>query len=219
MEQNGPVVLGSCNDNDFSQLAVHSVHRAGTGPQGCADECADECADRNRVTLQLILAAPRALLLSGMNQAHLHLIVNHLPIMGSLFGAILLATGTLKANATLTRAGLVAVLAAGVLCLPAQFTGEGAAAVAQQLPRASRALIHNHEEAAELGFWAVEGAATLALFALLLLKSASPKARLATLLALLATLLSFGLLARAGNLGGQIAHPEIREGFGTTDEL
>ncbi|GAB3669921.1 hypothetical protein GCM10027594_34580 [Hymenobacter agri] len=139
--------------------------------------------------------------------------------MGSLFAALLLAAGVIKANLTLTRAGLVAVLAAGVLCLPAQLTGEGAAAIAQQLPRASRALIHHHEEAAELGFWALEGAAALALFGLLLLKNASPKARLLTLLALLATLLSFGLLARAGNLGGQIAHPEIREGFGTPDEL
>ncbi|MCI1186346.1 hypothetical protein MON38_02865 [Hymenobacter sp. DH14] len=154
-----------------------------------------------------------------MNQAHLHLIVNHLPIMGSLFATALLAVGVLKSNPTLTKAGLVAVLAAGLLCLPAQFTGEGAATVAQKLPRVSRALIHNHEEAAELGFWALEGAAALALFGLLLLKSQSPKARLLALVALAATLLSFGLLARAGNLGGQIGHPEIRTGFGTTDEL
>ena len=154
-----------------------------------------------------------------MNQAHLHLIVNHVPIVGSLFAAVLLAAGVWQRSATLSRAGLVAVLAAGLLCLPAQLTGEGAAAIAQQLPRASRALIHNHEEAAELGFWMLEGAAALALFGLLLLKNASPKARLLALLALAATLVSFGLLARAGNLGGQIAHPEIREGFGTPDEL
>ena len=154
-----------------------------------------------------------------MNQAHLHLIVNHLPIVGSLFAAVLLAVGVFKASPVLTKAGLVAVLAAGLLCVPAQLTGEGAAAIAQQLPRTSRALINNHEEAAELGFWALEGAAALALFGLLLLKNAAPKARLVALLALVATLLSFGLLARAVNLGGQIGHPEIREGFGTADEL
>ena len=154
-----------------------------------------------------------------MNQAHLHLIVNHLPIVGSLFAVVLLAVGVFKASPVLTKAGLVAVLAAGLLCVPAQLTGEGAAAIAQQLPRTSRALINNHEEAAELGFWALEGAAALALFGLLLLKNAAPKARLVALLALVATLLSFGLLARAGNLGGQIGHPEIREGFGTADEL
>ena len=154
-----------------------------------------------------------------MNQAHLHLIVNHVPIVGSLFAAVLLGAGVLKHSLDLTKAGLVAVLAAGLLCLPAQLTGEGAATIAQNLPRVSRALIHNHEEAAELGFWVLEMSAALALFGLLLLKSASPKARLVTLLALAATVLSFGLLARAGNLGGLIRHTEIREGFGTADEL
>ena len=66
-----------------------------------------------------------------MNQAHLHLIVNHLPIVGSLFAAVLLAVGVFKASPVLTKAGLVAVLAAGLLCVPAQLTGEGAAAIAQ----------------------------------------------------------------------------------------
>lgn len=154
-----------------------------------------------------------------MNQAHIHLIVNHVPIVGSLFAAVLLGAGILRRNATLSQAGLVAVLAAGVLCLPAQLTGEGAAAIAQNLPRVSRALIHNHAEAAELGFWALEGAATLALLSMLMLKNASPRARLFSLLTLVLTLFSSGLLARAGNLGGQIRHTEIREGFGTADEL
>jgi uncharacterized membrane protein len=154
-----------------------------------------------------------------MNQAHLHLIVNHAPILGSLFAAVLLGAGVMQKNATLTRAGLIAVLAAGLLCLPAQLTGEGAAAIVQDMPRVSRALIQNHASAAELGFWVLESAAALALFGLLLLKNASPKAQLVALLTLLAAVLSFGLLARAGTLGGQIQHPEIREGFGTPDEL
>jgi hypothetical protein len=154
-----------------------------------------------------------------MNQAHLHLIVNHVPILGSLFAAVLLGVGLLQKNDTLTRAGLVAVLAAGVLCLPAQLTGEGAEAVVRDLPGVSRALLHTHETAAEIGFWVLEGAAALALFSLLLLKNASPRARLLALATLLSAVLSFGLLARAGNLGGQIRHTEIREGFGTPDEL
>ena len=154
-----------------------------------------------------------------MNQAHIHLIVNHVPIVGSLFAMVLLAAGLLRENDTLTRAGLVAVLAAGLLCLPAQLTGEGAAHIVQDLPRVSRALIQAHEAAAELSFWALESAAALALFGLLLLKNASPRARLLAWLTLVVVALSFGLLARAGNLGGQILHTEIRDGFGTPDEL
>jgi len=154
-----------------------------------------------------------------MNQAHIHLIVNHVPIVGSLFATVLLGVGLLQKNGTLTKAGLVAVLAAGLLCLPAQLTGEGAAAIVQNLPRVSRALIQNHAAAAEQGFWVLESAAALALFGLLLLKNASPRARLLALAAWAAAVLGFGLLARAGNLGGQIRHTEIRDGFGTPDEL
>ena len=139
--------------------------------------------------------------------------------MGSLFALVLLGVGVLRKNDTLTQAGLVAVLAAGLLCLPAQLTGEGAAAIVQDMPRVSRALIANHAAAAEQGFWALESAAALALFGLLLRKNQSPKARLLALLTLLAAVLSFGLLARAGSLGGQIRHTEIRDGFGTPDEL
>jgi hypothetical protein len=154
-----------------------------------------------------------------VNSAHLHLLVNHVPILGSLFALVLLAFGLLLRSADLTRAGLVAVLAAGLLCLPAQLTGEGAARVVQDLPRVSRALIQAHEAAAEAGFWVLESAAALALFSLLLLKNASPRARLLAVLTLAAAALSFGLLARAGYLGGLIRHTEIREGFGTPDEL
>ena len=154
-----------------------------------------------------------------MNQAHLHLIVNHLPIMGSLFALVLLGVGLLRRNTILTQAGLVAVLAAGLLCLLPQLTGEGAAKIIQDQPRVSRALIQNHAAAAEQGFWALEGAAALGLFGLLLLKNNSPKGRLLAWLTLATVALSFGLLARAGNLGGQIRHTEIREGFGTPDEL
>ena len=154
-----------------------------------------------------------------MSQAHIHLIFNHAPIVGSLFAFVLLAVGLLQKDSSLTRAGLVAVLAAGLLCLPAELTGEGAAKIVQDMPRISRALIQAHAAAAEQGFWVLESAAALALFALLLLKNASPRARLLAVLALVATGISFGLLARAGNLGGQIRHTEIREGFGTPDEL
>lgn len=153
------------------------------------------------------------------SSAHIHLIVNHLPIVGSLFAAVLLGAGLWQQNTSLTKAGLVAVLAAGLLCVPAQLSGEGAARIVQEMPRVSRALIQEHAAAAELAFWVLEGTAALALFGLLLLKNDSPRARLLAWLTLAAAGLSFGLLARAGSLGGLIQHVEIREGFGTPDEL
>lgn len=145
-----------------------------------------------------------------MNPAHLHLIVNHVPIVGSLFAFVLLGWGLLRRNEVLTRAGLVAVLAAAVLCIPAQLTGEGAEEVIEDRLNISHHLIHEHEEAAEIGFIALEASGALALFGLLLLGRRSPKSTLVAGLTLAGAVVSFGLLARAGNLGGEISHPEIR---------
>ncbi|MDO7875772.1 hypothetical protein Q5H93_13595 [Hymenobacter sp. ASUV-10] len=145
-----------------------------------------------------------------MNPAHLHLIFNHVPIVGSFFALVLLGVGLLRRNETLTRAGLVAVLAAAILCIPAQLTGEGAEEVIEDRLNISHHLIHEHEEAAELGFMALELTGALALFGLLLLGRRSPKATLVAGLTLAGAVVSFGLLAQAGNLGGEISHPEVR---------
>jgi hypothetical protein len=154
-----------------------------------------------------------------MNQAHWHLVFNHAPIFGALAGALLLATGLLGRQDAVLRTGLWALVLAVVVGLPAQLTGPGAAQVVKDMPRVSQALIQHHAQAARLGYWVLVGTGTLALLATLQLQQGGARARQVAWATLLGALLSFGLLARAGNLGGQISHPEIREGFGTPDEL
>ncbi|MBT9394510.1 hypothetical protein KLP40_15170 [Hymenobacter sp. NST-14] len=140
-----------------------------------------------------------------MNEAHLHLLLNHTPILGCLFGLLVLGAGLVKASPPVIRTGLITVLGAALLCLPTQLTGKGAEEVVEKLPGISHQLIEAHEEAAELGFWALELTGALALLALL----QTGRQRLFIRLALAGALLSFGLLARTGHLGGQIRHPEI----------
>ncbi|GAB3237281.1 hypothetical protein GCM10027346_28680 [Hymenobacter seoulensis] len=141
-----------------------------------------------------------------MNEAHLHLVLNHAPILGTLFGLVVLAFGIVRHDAILSKTGLISLVVAAVLCLPTQLTGEGAEEVVEHLPGISHQLIHAHEEAAELGFWALELTGALALVALL----NKTRPRLFRLAVLAGAILSFGLLARAGNLGGQISHPELQ---------
>lgn len=154
-----------------------------------------------------------------MNQAHWHLVFNHAPIFGALAGLLLLLAGQLRRQLVLVQAGLGALVLAAAVGLLAQLTGPGAAQVIKDMPRVSQALIHNHAQAARLGYWVLVATATLALFSWQLLRQRSARAGLLVWLTLAGAALSFGLLARAGNLGGQIGHPEIREGFGTPDEL
>ncbi|TGD79588.1 hypothetical protein [Hymenobacter wooponensis] len=149
-----------------------------------------------------------------MNEAHLHLLLNHLPILGSLFGLIALAVGIFRADTGVVRTGLVTLLAAAVLCLPVQLTGEGAEEVLHGLPDVSKTLINAHEEAAELAFWVLELTGALAMLALLL----PQRAQLMNRLTLAGAVSSFALLAWAGSLGGQIRHPEARAGFVSSAE-
>ena len=145
-----------------------------------------------------------------MNEAHLHLLLNHTPILGSLFGALLLLFAVLRRNDVLIRAGLLTLVAAAALAIPTNLTGEGAEKVIQRLPGVSQDLIELHSAAADLALWALEATAALALASLLLLDRRPAAGTLLTRLTLAGALVSFGLMARAGNLGGQIRHPETR---------
>ncbi|TGE06277.1 hypothetical protein [Hymenobacter fodinae] len=144
-----------------------------------------------------------------MNEAHLHLLLNHVPILGSLFGLVTLAVGLLRSDASVMRTGLIALLGAAVLCLPVQLTGEGAEEVLQGLPNISASIINAHEEAAEVAFWVLELTGALAILTLL----QATRTQLMARLVLASAVLSFVLLAWAGSLGGQISHPEARAGF------
>ncbi|RZK15900.1 MAG: hypothetical protein EOO56_21780 [Hymenobacter sp.] len=97
--------------------------------------------------------------------------------------------------------------------------GSGAALIVKDMPRVSEALIRNHANAARLGYYVLVGAATLALLCGLMLRQQAPRARQMAWATLAVAAVSFGLLARSAKLGGEIHHPEIREGFGTPDEL
>lgn len=145
-----------------------------------------------------------------MNQAHWHLLFNHSPILGSLFGAGLLLIAVLRRNEVLIRAGLLLLVVAAALAIPTQLTGEGAERVVEDRPGVSEALIERHAEAADGAFWALEITAALGLASLLLLRRWPTQGVLLARLTLAGALVSFGLLARVGNLGGQIMHPEAR---------
>jgi uncharacterized membrane protein len=74
----------------------------------------------------------------------------------------------------------------------------------------SEAIIHEHEEAAEVANYAAIALALLALGVLVWRRRAPEIGTAPTVAVLLGALVVFGLMARTGNLGGQIRHTEIR---------
>ena len=149
-----------------------------------------------------------------MDPVHVHLLLNHVPILGVLFGALVLLYGVLRRRDDGIRIGLATLVLSALVAIPVYLTGEGAEEAVEGLPGVSEALIGEHQEAAEAGFI---GTGVLgALAALALVAGWRGSARVGPLRWTVAAggLVAFGWLAYVGSQGGQIRHTEIRGDFG-----
>ena len=99
-----------------------------------------------------------------------------------------------------------------LLAIPVFLTGEPAEESVEGLAGVSEALIEQHEEAAERAIWLMEALGVLALAALALGWRKSTLTNTLILLSFILSLATFGAMASAGYLGGQIRHTEIRSG-------
>ena len=145
-----------------------------------------------------------------MDLAHIHLLLNHFPTIGSIIGGGLFLLSLITNSDDLKRASLVVLLGISLIAIPTYLSGNGAQDAIKSLPGVSKSLIEAHEGAAlvALGFMEVTGAfAWLGLWQFRRLARV-PSWNLAVILVL--TLVTFGLMARASNIGGEIRHAEIR---------
>lgn len=148
-----------------------------------------------------------------MSPAHVHLALNHIPLLVPLVGLVLLAYGAWKKNSEAVRFGLIAFIIAAVAALPVYFSGEGAEEIVEHLPGVSETLIEEHEEAAAWGLAAIEllGTASLGAFIFMARTKRTPSRAISAILLL--SLAAIVIVARVANLGGQIRHEEVRAGF------
>lgn len=150
-----------------------------------------------------------------MNQAHLHLLFNHLPILGTLFGLLILAGGFFLKNDAVKRTALGMFVLSGVFAIPAYLTGEGAEEVVESLPGVTENLIEAHEEMANIFLWMVGALGLIAaatFYTDLRAKKAAPMLYTLTFVAAIGTMV---FAQRVGASGGEIRHTEIRSGATT----
>jgi hypothetical protein len=73
----------------------------------------------------------------NFNGAQLHLLTNHLPVVGSLFATLVLLSGLLFKNSSVRRTGLALLAFAALTTLPAYYSGEPAEEKIEDLPGVS----------------------------------------------------------------------------------
>jgi uncharacterized membrane protein len=147
---------------------------------------------------------------------HLHLLLNHVPIIGFFVGVGLLLASFTGNNDDLRRSALIIFAAIALLTIPTFVSGVGADRSIAREPGISEALVRRHEGAAMLGLWFViaTGAAALVTLWRSRQSGGTPRGSLAAVLVL--AIVASILMGRTGNTGGDIRHPQPGTAPGTT---
>lgn len=151
-----------------------------------------------------------------MNAAHLHLVLTHLPVLGTGFALGTLAWGLWKQSQELKRLALGILVLAALVALPTYFTGEPAEDIVQRVPGTAGGRIEAHEDWAGA---ALAGAGVLgvtALGGLVVYRRGRLLPRWFAGATLAGALVVTGMMTWTASLGGQIRHPETGSGSGSS---
>jgi uncharacterized membrane protein len=172
-----------------------------------------------------------------MNFTHLHLMLNHVPVIALIFGCIVLAFGVVLRSKHVRGVGLALLVVSALTAIPVYLTGESAEEVVEGIQNVSGNLIEEHQSAAGVSLALAVVSGIFALIALVPFrarpdigsnslsvsgggKSGTPQSGRSALLrlqgymvlaALFVSLLASISMAWTANLGGQIRHTEISE--------
>jgi len=146
-----------------------------------------------------------------MNTAQWHLLLNHLPIIGTVIGTLIMSAGFILKNNSTVKVTALGVFVFSALCaIPAYLTGEGAEEVVEKLPGVTKSLIESHEDLGQI-FFIVAGA--LGVLSVVTFLADWRKNKMAAVLYVIVLIAGIGLSVFAkqvGTSGGEVRHSEIR---------
>ena len=151
-----------------------------------------------------------------MNDAHFHLVVNHLPIIFPLVGVIILITGLIAKSEAVKRTAYMVFSIGAITTIAAMTSGEGAEEVVENINGISENYIEKHEDAAKLFAllsYVLGGLSLIGLWASFKQKTFSSIVSIAVL-GMAFIVLVFA--KQTGTSGGEIRHDEIRSATSTT---
>ncbi len=145
-----------------------------------------------------------------MDATHLHLVLTHFPIVGTIIGIGILAYGQYSKNDDIKKVALVTFILMAILTIPVFLTGEEAEETVEHIAGVSEQLIENHEELAEKAIWLMGLLGVLSLINFFAIIKKLSFAKTIGLVTLIVSIGTFGLFAKVGGTGGEIRHSEIR---------
>jgi uncharacterized membrane protein len=145
-----------------------------------------------------------------MNDAHLHMVVNHFPIIGTILGLGILITGMILKNNSVKNTAYFLFIVAAVFAAFSMGTGEGAEELVEDMPSVGKQIIHEHEEMAEKLAIVLYALGVISLGGLFMNFKKHSKANLVSYVAVVVAFVGVFFAQQTGTTGGEIRHTEIR---------
>ncbi|MGH9253219.1 MAG: hypothetical protein ACRD3C_01475 [Vicinamibacterales bacterium] len=147
--------------------------------------------------------------MGSLTVPHLHLLMNHVPTVGTVVGVGLLLLALVRRNDHLLRASLEVLFVIALLTLPVYLTGVAAEERIQDLDGVSTMAIDTHETAALFGFIWMQITGLVAWLAVWQSRRLPRVPNASVGAVLLLSVVTLAVMARAAAIGGEIRHPEI----------
>lgn len=144
-----------------------------------------------------------------MNWVHIHLMTNHVPVIGTTMGALILGYALWKNSAEMKRFGLGYFVVLGAIAILVYFTGGPAKEAIEHLPGFSEAIVERHEEASIFALVALLLVSTLSLVGLVFRSLHLAQRRFYWPALMSGVVVTAGLMGWVANLGGRVRHTEI----------
>jgi uncharacterized membrane protein len=145
-----------------------------------------------------------------VNTAHLHLLLNHVPTVGTVVAIGLLLLALVRRNDHLKHASLETFFIVALLTLPAYLTGVAAQTAIEGRDGVEQAIVDLHHDAAIFAFILMQITGAVAWVALWQFRRRGYPAGWSIPAVLVLAVLTISVMGRTATLGGEIRHQEIR---------
>lgn len=145
-----------------------------------------------------------------LSWAHIHLLLNHFPIIGAILALIIFIVGLIRKSRPLKQTSYWMFFLMALLSIAVFYSGNQASEMVETLPNVTEAIVHRHKAVAEwalLGLMIIGALSLMGLFIARRDKLAPPWFNTTFLVV---AFLSTALVSWAGIHGGSIRHTEVR---------
>jgi uncharacterized membrane protein len=144
--------------------------------------------------------------------SHVHMILNHFPTIGFVFALGFYIAALAMNNDVMKRSCLVVFVICAILGVPTYVTGAASmwALTDSKMPGISKAVINAHRDMALLTLFGLAFTGVAAWIELWRFRHLGRFSNRSLYIVLAFAIITLGVMAETGHLGGQINHPEIR---------